>query len=320
MNDQQAQAWASAPRLPSHAPTPQPKAGAVTLSSQSIEAMRARLRPLLEGPPLPAEEPTEHPGVTVIGHGPNKREVIGVVRTFTGRSIREGLRFVNELPGRLGEGMLWEQGEALVDALKTAGADLDLSATASRTPQGWSDWTIDEAGVFAEVPHVHLRSGWTLTARVYREFAGGNGVVRAWSPQEIERGFAEAIGGDGELISYLYASILIREIREFGAQWHGVDWGTHALVDRPSEHEWTWVELAQADGLSAPHAPLGQERSWLPRVELDDTGHVTVSFFTESSLGSVRLVGHVDRYEVGTLRPRTMERFCCATAPGGYVF
>ena len=46
----------------------------------------------------------------------------------------------------------------------------------------------------------------------------------------------QAIDGDGSLRSYFEASILARELAEFGAIWHGISWGEHIGPRRRSLH------------------------------------------------------------------------------------
>jgi len=46
-----------------------------------------------------------------------------------------------------------------------------------------------------------------------------------------------AIEGDGSPESYIQASLLARELREFGVRWHGCDWSTQEILDKnPQTH------------------------------------------------------------------------------------
>jgi hypothetical protein len=42
----------------------------------------------------------------------------------------------------------------------------------------------------------------------------------------------DAIPGDGTPESYMEASLLMRELGEFGALWHGRSWGTHEIIGK----------------------------------------------------------------------------------------
>ena len=98
---------------------------------------------------------------------------------------------------------------------------------------------------------LRIKPGYVL--RAYQFYEGGNGNAFVYAvpktepfpdPQECQARspshflgppvppnalptVAEAIEGDNSPWSYLQASILVRELQEFGAMWHGVTWGTH---------------------------------------------------------------------------------------------
>jgi len=105
---------------------------------------------------------------------------------------------------------------------------------------------------------------------LYGSNGNGNGVVWAIPesqavplPEDCERledvflgpprprgaldDFMEAIEGAGNPQSYLFASILARELREFGAMWHGLWWDDVLVLagpaGGPADAEpgyWTW--------------------------------------------------------------------------------
>jgi hypothetical protein len=131
-----------------------------------------------------------------------------------------------------------------------------------------------------------------------------------------------AVEGDGSPWSYLCASLLARELREFGAMWHACDWSTHIILDRnplgdrrigelgslriPSggpEH-WTWLEAEPGD--------------WRPQVTLDAQA-ASVTFFTFDGLRRQVLCRHTDRY-VANQYCFTTESKPIAMGPKGYVF
>src|SRR4051812_34654359 len=99
----------------------------------------------------------------------------------------------------------------------------------------------------------------------------------------------EAIDGDGSALSYLSASIFVRELGEFGARWHGCSWSTHKILGADpfigpapkmmtTDDQWTWMERAP--------------ETWLPTVV---TVHpVGVRFYTHSALHEERIVRHFD--------------------------
>lgn len=91
-----------------------------------------------------------------------------------------------------------------------------------------------------------------LRAYVFRSGLNGNGV--AWAmpedshfpePDECEKfdilkspkpcnalPVSEVVEGDGSAISYISASIFVREMLEFGAHWHGEIWSYHEIVGK----------------------------------------------------------------------------------------
>ena len=111
--------------------------------------------------------------------------------------------------------------------------------------------------VVAVFDGLRVKPGWTLHAHQFRNGGNGNGFVWAmpdgvefrepesgkdllWTcvfstpfaylqfrtpkPPDALPNFMEAIEGDGSAFSFLCASILARELREFGAMWHGRFW------------------------------------------------------------------------------------------------
>jgi hypothetical protein len=125
----------------------------------------------------------------------------------------------------------------------------------------------------------------------------------------------EAIDGDGSALSYLSASLFAREVREFGAMWHGCDWNTDTILGAnpldvsPSSNattdprQWKWFE-------SAPE-------SWLPTVvTLHPAG---VRFYSYTALHTERIVRHFDDYERGSCVFDAREDEI-ARGPGGFIF
>ncbi|NJK32118.1 MAG: hypothetical protein HC927_06710 [Deltaproteobacteria bacterium] len=169
----------------------------------------------------------------------------------------------------------------------------------------WTECTIDTDALFGELSGVWLRPGWRLRAYAYRVGSNGNGVVWALPPEAPDpaplgtirgslhypprpagaRSCREALTGDGSLLSYMHASILIRELGEFGALWHGVSWGAHQLIEwLPADEPWKFE-------LRLPWR-LG------PRVVRHDDA-VSVVFYSVNHECVVRLLRHVDYYPRG---------------------
>jgi hypothetical protein len=189
-----------------------------------------------------------------------------------------------------------------------------------------------------------IKDGYILRAYQFRDDGNGNGVVWAMpvdapfpDPEScpcLEDGFLqppkpsdalgdvmETIDGDKSPWSYLCASVLARELHEFGAIWHGCSWGTHTILgkdpwkgsrrnrdsmDFPSGNttQWKWREPRPTE--------------WQPQVT-EDGRKITVTFYTFSGLGQEAIYRHKDSYCNGSYCFKS-RRKKVATGPGGYVF
>jgi ribosomal protein L10 len=209
---------------------------------------------------------------------------------------------------------------------------------------GWQPWPLDAAKVLAQTPGLQLQEGWSWCAFAYRESSGGNGVVWAvpfsdptgiiFSNQDARRSLfapprpnlaksvAEVLRGRCEPRTLLHASILLRELSEFAADWHGVSWGAHEIVDRLPERDWKWSEaLVKGEASQNWRGKLKklEPTDLRPRVvRTNDGGHLVI-FYTFTELETVRLVGHVDHFPSGAVVPSKVERATCATAGSGYI-
>lgn len=211
-------------------------------------------------------------------------------------------------------------------------------------PAGWSKSLVDPMALLAVFEPLKIKGGYILRAYQFREGGNGNGFVWAMpvdadfpDPEacpRLENVFLEppvptaalddpmeAIYGDGTPWSFMCASILARELAEFGAMWHGCGWGTHMILgadplrdigpdtsDRKrvmgSEADWQW------DG--------PRPKRWNPRVSQGKKA-VKVTFFTHSGLGQETIYRHTDTYKPGAYRFKS-DKKQIATGPGGYVF
>jgi hypothetical protein len=191
---------------------------------------------------------------------------------------------------------------------------------------------------------LRIKDGFVLRAYQYREGGNGNGVVWAMpldttfpnpdyclrledrflappKPTAAVDDVMEVIEGDGSPWSYLCASLLGREIYEFGAMWHGCSWGTHKILgknpwaaNKPSKRtwedmlgdraKWTWQE--------------SEPTQWSPQVT-EDKNTMKVMFFTFSGLDMKMIYQHTDTFQKG--------RYCftthcipIATGGRGYIY
>ena len=132
----------------------------------------------------------------------------------------------------------------------------------------------------------------------------------------------EAIDGDGTPFSYLSASIVSRELAEFGRTWHNTLWGTETILG-----EDPWIEPPPGDAVFCRprpddpwklEAPRPAPDEWAPQVQLDG-GYATVSFFTFSGHIDQEIRRFTDHFSVGSYVFKT-EVTRLAIGPPGYIF
>ena len=209
-------------------------------------------------------------------------------------------------------------------------------------PEGWSKSWHDPIKVVELLRPLRVKKEYVLRAYLHREDGNGFGIVwalpaeaefpepkdcprlahhflRVPKPWDALDDTMEAIGGNDSEWSYLAASLLRRELAEFGALWHGISWGAHTLLDdspwaggpprddefpgerpwsRPSE--WKWFEA--------------QPRNWAPQVRLEPNRAI-VTFYTYTAHAGggdddhqERIIRHTDTYRRGRYRAMTVEQ------------
>lgn len=220
----------------------------------------------------------------------------------------------------------------------------EISALPEGTPEGWSKSRVDPKKVLDLFPKLRLRKGYVLRAYVYRSDGNSNGFVWALpvdaeypAPADCPRleshflkppkpfdaldDVMEAIEGDDVPEAYLQASIFRREIREFGAGWHGVRWGFYTVIDA---NPW---QGGAADGddspLSRPQSKPQQWKwvgtkptQWSPEVRFErDRAVVTFYSYTplvghldDNKIEKERIIFHTDTYRRGKFRPLVVEK------------
>ena len=168
--------------------------------------------------------------------------------------------------------------------------------------EGWQKSKADPMDILKIFPGIQIRKGFVLRAYVFRSGLNGNGVVWAMSedshfpePDECERldnilkspkpcnalPVTEVVEGDDSPLSYISASIFVREMLEFGAHWHGEGWNYHEIVGRRRK-EWRDLEWFEDVKDLRPRVIMGEK--------------VTVEFYTYSKYISKAVYRHVDVY------------------------
>lgn len=199
----------------------------------------------------------------------------------------------------------------------------ELAEPPENCPEGWFRRPDDPARILALFDGLRLKTGFVLRAYQFIQGGNGNGVVWALpetadfpdpaecqqlegrflsppKPPEALDDFREAIEGDGSPLSYLSASLASRELREFGAMWHGVSWGTVEILDT---NPWEHGEAAPDDLRRAIDGDwqwqLPRPEDWRPRAEVEgDTVRVTLLGYT--GFVQHRLFEITDLYQLGS--------------------
>lgn len=204
-----------------------------------------------------------------------------------------------------------------------------------RTPEGWSKSQVDPAKIVVLFKPLSVNRKYQLKAYQFKEDMNGNGVVWAMpvgstfpNPNALLQGggtlfkspkpgmaldnVMEAIEGDHSPKSYLLASMLKRELDEFGAIWHGARWSMHTVLDADP---WQGPGPTDMDDpLEFPSRPAAnwkwktsKPHDWRPTVTVK--GDVaTVKFYTYSPLGKEAIYEHKDVYRPGEYRFGTETR------------
>jgi len=197
-------------------------------------------------------------------------------------------------------------------------------------PDGWTKSETDPMDVLAVFKTLRIKPGYVLRGYQFRAHYDGNGVVYALPegefpdpadcpaderyalappvPIQALKSWMDAIEGDGSSLSYLSASILLREMAEFGAIWHGCSWSSHQFLDANpvaahAADQWQWQHQGRID--------------WRPRAT-QNKNSVTVSFCTFTGLICEQILRHSDVFSIGSYRP-TCKVVSLAIGPRGYV-
>ncbi len=183
----------------------------------------------------------------------------------------------------------------------------------------WVVSTVNPAAPLLKLPGLKLKPGFRLVSYLYRTAESGVGVVWAVpeargtmvqleaslkgcnsmanvpKPAEALGHFMEAIDGDRSPVSFIIASLLRRELQEFGSLGDRHNWNQHDLIaDVPPNLSWQW----RAD----------PPKNFLPKVRMSPDGQAAVEFFTCRYTDPTTLYRHVDRYPVQQYRGDSLDK------------
>ncbi len=194
---------------------------------------------------------------------------------------------------------------------------------APQMPNDQGEWFIsatNPGAVFLKLPGLKLKDGFRLVSYLYR--AGeedGRGVIWAvpqahsmttdlqkalltgvgkGQPPKPERAladFMESIAGDGSVMSFAIASLLRRELLDFGSFGKSTTWSQHRLIERlPTQAQWRW----RVEGI----------KDLSPKVKVFPDGKTAIEFFTCRLVAPIAIFQHVDQYAVGQYTAKSLDR------------
>ncbi|HEY9858787.1 MAG TPA: hypothetical protein V6D16_04715 [Candidatus Obscuribacterales bacterium] len=151
------------------------------------------------------------------------------------------------------------------------------------------------AGYLYRVPEGGVGSIWALpeefstTAHLEKALASSGDRTQPPQPSGALADFMEAVEGDRSASSYLVASILRRELQEFGVLGKYCEWSHHHLINAiPPQINWQWRKEAP--------------KELTPKVANSPDGRIAVEFFTCRVVPPVALFRHLDQYAAGTYK------------------
>lgn len=193
-------------------------------------------------------------------------------------------------------------------------------ATYAPNDQGqWFISSTNPGSALLKLPGVKLKSGFRLVCYLYRTPSDGVGVT--WAvPEELSatahlekalvnnpdrtqppcpagalQDVMAAIDGDRSPLSFVVASLLWRELREYGALGRSCNWFHHRLISTvPAQVNWQWrVEVP---------------KSLSPKVLVFPNGRVAIEFFTCRVAAPIALFQHVDQYPAEDYKAACLDR------------
>jgi hypothetical protein len=208
--------------------------------------------------------------------------------------------------------------DALGDLFKFGGPS-DLSETATTTDGRWQVSAVNPGDALIRLPGLSLKPGLRFVGYTYRGEKIGKGMVWAvpevWSvTAELEKALSDqldithpphpnqalpevmaAIEGDRSVASFMVASILRRELLEFGAAGNQCRWTHHRLVDG-------------IPNTVIPEWRTEPPKEFSPRVRLFPDGRAAVEFFTCRVAAPTAIFRHIDQYPADSYSLTSLDR------------
>lgn len=203
---------------------------------------------------------------------------------------------------------------------------VDEDTLAPNTQGRWFISATNPGAALIKLPGLKLKPGLRIVSYLQRTGDSGTGVTWAIPeplsttaqlenalakrgdrdqppcPEGALENFMEAIEGDRSPASFVVASILRRELLEFGAVGKGCQWTHHRLINAiPAQASWQWKS--------------GIPKDLSPKVLVAVDGKVAVEFFTCRIVAPVAIFRHLDQYRAGQYQAVCLDQAIAALAP-----
>lgn len=123
----------------------------------------------------------------------------------------------------------------------------------------------------------------STTAQLEKALNHGVNVQQPPRPEAALEDMMEAIEGDRTPLSFVIASLLQRELREFGAVGKACNWSHHRLIDAvPTQVKWQWR--------------VKEPQDLAPKVLVYPDQRVAIEFFTCRVVAPIAIFQHLDQY------------------------
>jgi hypothetical protein len=211
--------------------------------------------------------------------------------------------------------------ESLADlgGLFNIGSLVEETNQMPNTQGRWFISSTNPGDVLIKLPGLRLKPEIRWVSYLYR--LDGNGVGMVWAIPEAASATAEleqalvnsgdhqhppkpnqaltnimdAVEGDRTPTSFVIASLLLRELKEFGAVGKYCDWSHHRLIQAiPTQVKWQWR-------IEAP-------KDFSPKVKVLPDGRAAVEFFTCRVTPPIAIFQHIDQYPTEQYHPQSLDR------------
>ncbi len=262
---------------------------------------------------------------------------IQIVPLETLQKIRQHLKSVLVLPagennprsGTLAEGEEPPEPDSLSElgGLFNFGGPPELETHAPNVNGKWFVSAANPGAALLKLPGVRLKPGIRLVTYLSRLPDEGLGITWAVpealsttaqlqtaldkdlkdlppQPAGALASVMEAIEGDHSPLSFIIASLLQRELQEFGASGKRQDWSHHRLINAlPAQVPWQWQTATPPKDLS-------------PKVLIYPDRRAAIEFFSCRVVAPVAIFQHVDQYPATGYNPIQKSRIIASPKRG----